>query len=722
MTKNQFFIAIWLIQILLIELSLINLTNISNSLTVLLLGIVTSIYLLFAPGSLVLRILNLKNLNISERIFLKIGISISILMILGFLLNVILPLLGNSNPLTQVILISAISSIVISMNLFYFFKGDKSFESPIVFLDIFKVISNFKANFLILLIFISIIGSFILNYNNNNIVLVILIILISMIILLNRFFEIIPKKFYPLAIFSISLALLFHNSLISFNIWGGDIQFEYSFANLVINNSYWDYTMPNNYNGMLSVVILAPFFSIIGKIDLNWVFKIIYPLIFSMVPLVLYNIYKTQMEDKIALLSSFFFVSISAFYFIMPQLGRQMIAELFFVLLIMLTLTKKINGWRKSLIYIIFGISLVVSHYGLSYIYIFYLMFFVVAILISKHGYLKNRLRFKKSQNTYILIFIVFALSWYIYISSSSSFITIIGILNNIGTSFISDFMNPEKAQGVAIISTGAQSRVSSITYILHLISITSISIGAISLILFKEGKFKRLNKYFRFQDEYVILAMASLFLCISAILIPFVGKSLDTIRLYQITLIILSPLFILGFLTILELLKSLIKCKIKSKDLNATLKIVSIFLFIYLLFNSGFIHLASKESHPFSPVSVSIANNTDYVKFNEMEVNSADWLKKYKSSKIIYADQYRWLLIKSREWNVGDILNENTLIKQNNSYIYLGTKNKIESQFISFSRKPGSPPVKYFKSEKIILNKNKIFDNGGSEIYSYIN
>lgn len=113
----------------------------------------------------------------------------------------------------------------------------------------------------------------------------ILIILLAIISLLIAFDKFIPKNLYPLAVFVIAISLLYHNSLISMYIWGWDTHHEYYLSNLVIANPLWVSTIPYAVNAMLSIVMFAPIVSSICNMSLTWVFKIIYPLLFSLVPL-----------------------------------------------------------------------------------------------------------------------------------------------------------------------------------------------------------------------------------------------------------------------------------------------------------------------------------------------------------------------------------------------------------------------------------------------------
>ena len=111
-------------------------------------------------------------------------------------------------------------------------------------------------------------------------ILIIMFMLIGSIIFFVGYYKFIPKKLYPFAIFISSISLLYSMSLITNHITGWDIQNEYYFSNIVLNNSYWDFTLPSRINAMLSVVIIVPVFQAISSIDIDYIFKIIYPLFF----------------------------------------------------------------------------------------------------------------------------------------------------------------------------------------------------------------------------------------------------------------------------------------------------------------------------------------------------------------------------------------------------------------------------------------------------------
>lgn len=323
------------------------------------------IYLSYIPGILILRILRQYKLNSVETTLYAVGLSIATVMFTGLFMNVVYPVIGIM-PISITPLTITISLVVLLLCFLCYFKDDGiNYES-------FMNLNEFTSPYVLLLCllpFLSIFGTYSMNLYGNNIIQLILLLIIGLIPLIT--IKWIPEKFYPFEIFIISISVLFHTSLISSYIWGADINTEYFYSNLVLTYSYWNLNLYSNVNAMLSIVFLAPICSIFLNLSLVWVFKIVYPVLFSLVPLGMFILFKRVTTNKIAFLSSFFFMSTSVFFNGMPALGRQEIAEFFVVLLILLILEKQIDKVQRSLLAVIFTIALITSHYGTTYILMF---------------------------------------------------------------------------------------------------------------------------------------------------------------------------------------------------------------------------------------------------------------------------------------------------------------------------------------------------------------
>ena len=656
------------------------------------------IYLLFIPGILILRVLKLHKLGNIETLLYTVGLSIATLMAIGFLLNGFLPLFGFFNPISVIPLIFTISVVVLGL-CYICYKIDNGYSDPSLIL-VTDVLSP-PALFLCLIPFLSIFGTYFVNYYQNNILLMILIVTIALLVILIGFDKAIPIKFYPLAIYVIGLSLLFHNSLISNYTWGWDGQIEYYLSNVIKTASYWDPSHYNNVNAMLSIIILAPIFSIIDGISLTWVFKIIYPLIYSIVPVGLYRVFQQQVDEKIAFLSVFFFMSFFAFYLQLISSARLQIAELFLVSFMLLLFNKDMSKVQKSVLVIIFLFSLSVSHYGLSYI------FMASLVLVWFLLYLNARYHYESMNSiltsSLVLLYIVFAVTWYINISSSSNFNTIIKIGDHIVQSIASDFLNPEVAQGLAIIQERTNSKLHDANLYIHLISQVFIGIGILSLL------FNRCKATFK--KEYVAFSYVNFIILLAGIAVPFVASALNTPRLYQMSLIFLAPFCVIGGITFFNLISSISRRSQQNQHKSRWLKILSVFLAIYLLFNTGWIYEIKKDN----PNSFSLSV-VDYPIFNEQEIVGAKWLNNVKVGTV-YADIYRRLLSASFDWGNSEVINSDDSMKRI-SYIYFGTKNVKGNEILVLHKKGTSYTSEYISSKDLIEYKYRIYTNGGSQIY----
>ena len=689
--------------------------------------IIGFLFLTLLPGLLILQILKLNKLGLTEKFILSVGLSISFLMFFGLFINMLYPFFGIFKPLSILPLMTTINiAMVILCVLSY--KTNKEFINPIS-VNIKDILSP-SALFLCLIPFLAVFGTYLVNFYHNNILILILIVVIVLVALLIGFDKFIPKKLYPLAVFVIAVSLLYHKSLISMYVSGYDIQFEYYLCNLVKTNGIWDPMMFGNLNAMLSLVMLAPIYSIILNMEITWVFKIIYPLLFSLVPLGLYHIFQKQIDDKIAFLACFFFMSLATFFREMSTLARQEIAELFLVLLILLMIDTNMDRIKRSFLSIVFGISLVVSHYGLSYIYMFCLVSAWLLLVLtenpnmqelkcrflSKFGRWKEKLAVnpnslkmedKTISSTFVLLFVVFTLTWYMYVSSSSAFDSIVHIGDHIASSIFTDFLNPEAAEGLRLmISQPKPGLLHEVNRVINYLNQIFIVIGCVLLLKRSEMKFER---------DYSAFSVINLGILFASIAVPFFASSLNMVRVYQITLIFLAPFCVIGGITVLRIIGKIVRVSWTDKRVRSSLKILSVYFVIFFFYQTGFVFYVAEGQH-----SLVSSITIDSLYYNDQEVSGAMWLNSVKNSSSIYADEPRWLLLYSRlgPEQLNMLTFDNINRTRESSYIYFGTRNVVEHNVTIADIRGGTMIREYIDPGYIVDSRSKICDNGGSEIY----
>jgi uncharacterized membrane protein len=670
------------------------------------------IFTLFIPGVLLLRILGIHKLSTLETLLYSVGLSIGTLMFLGLLMNAAYPLLGVARPITAMPVIVTINAAVLILCGVSYLR-DREYANP-DFMQL-RATLNRPAVFFYTLPLLAVIGTFFVNTYNNSILLLILIGFITLVAVLAAYDIFVPRSMYPLAVLSISVSLLLHTSLVSTYLWGFDVHYEHFMASKVISSGFWDNTVPGNVNAVLSIVILAPLLSIISDLSLAWVFKIIYPLIFALVPLGLFQVFRSQMDAKIAFLAAFFFTTLFTFYAEMPSLGRQEIAELFLVLILMLMVNRDLGNVQNALLFGIYGAAMAVSHYGLAYIYTFalaaaWLILKITATTSFKnavgqagqilaglpltgigHSQLDNTAPHRTITAPHVLFFILFTNIWYILVAGGTAFTTVRKITDNIQRDLIAELFSQASSEGMNILMNQPVSFTHAIAKYMHLFTLFLIAIGVIGILVnYKEINTKR---GIRIGKEFAALSAVFLFIGFAGIAIPYVADSLNTARLYQISLIFLAPYCVIGGILLFTLLPHHRKTPLRSDRDTRSIQILSVLFSVILLFNSGWFYEVVHD-HPTS-LALSSDQITEYGTTEEKsvfygnyvpeyDVFSSAWLSKQRdSSSLIYADRLRKDNVLSSYGFIDrepPFLTNSTIYLLEDSYVFLGYCNIVES------------------------------------------
>ncbi len=663
------------------------------------------IYLTFIPGLLIIRILKLHDLDTVETILYSIGLSIATIMGVGLLMNLIYPLFGIKHPISLFPVITTLTLFVLALCVLCYLTGKNVSNPP--YTDL-KDFSNPTFLFLSLIPFLTIISTYIMNFFDQNIIQMVLLILLSFLPLISL--KWMPKKYYPLAIFVTSLSLLLHTTLISLFIWGQDINFEYYLSNLVLENGYWNYTMPSVVNGMLSITILSPFYSLLTGMSQEWVYKIIYPFLFSFVPLGLFKVYKDITDSKISLLACYYFISVNAFFTTLPAAARQEIAEIFLVLFIVLIFNKKMNNITKSILTIIFGFSIIVSHYGLSYMFLIILVSaFFINIIPKFKKYLQIDEKYHFNSN-YLFLLIVFAFAWFMYLTSSSIFIAGVNVLTHFLNSLI-EFTGTSQASNII---TGQIPFLQTFERFLYLLSQFFICIGIISL-------FSKKYNLIKFK-EYSLFAVPTFLILISTIILPVLASTMNTDRIFHISLIFLSPFFVIGVTVSSNFVIKNMPKGFGILNKKNVLYLISVFLAIFMLFNTAAVYqvLDQPKNGRFA-----LDENIDFPIITEMDYNSIKWIDKNMNSGLpVYSSVIKINFFPSitgkNNKGVGIYYNHigQGIIFKNNSYLFLSSYDLNNNIMAIYNMTNNKAKTVYYNITPFEERMEVLYDNGGSRIF----
>jgi len=189
------------------------------------------------------------------------------------------------------------------------------------------------------------------------------------------------RRVYPILLGAIGLALLYQTTLYSLYMIGTDIHQEYYYFRLACNG--WDVNIPHNYNSALGITVLAPFLSKALHIDGIWIFKVIYPAIFSLTPVILYYAFRKILDEKSAFLSSFFFVSMPVWSLEAVSISKLQLAGPLLALMVLLGVSD-LGGRRKIALAILIGAGLAVVYYTINFLLLLYLSIGVVLLAVVR--------------------------------------------------------------------------------------------------------------------------------------------------------------------------------------------------------------------------------------------------------------------------------------------------------------------------------------------------
>jgi len=378
---------------------------------------------------------------------------------------------------------------------------------------------------------------------------------------------------------SISLSLILSFTLTSSNLIGWDIHGEYYQFTQVITNGTWDSSQALHYNAAVSISILPTIIDLVTTLNGVRIFKFVFPIIFSMVPVVVYKFYRRFLKPQFAFMAVFLFMSYPAFYQELVELGREEVAQLILVLLLLLFLSPRISRKRSGTFMVVgLTVGLVLAHYSLTYIYLAMLAFSYIFARISR--------RVLSLDSLTILLSIVIAISWYLFVASGSTLSTLVQFISYVNNGIFQDFFTTSsrpvqvlQAFGLASVRAGALHVLN--RFIQYLV-LAGMFFGFI-VVTCKRQKNDAERKMVPLITMGVVMMGMS-------VLIPFFAAGLNLSRIFQIALISLAPCLIYGTEKIQSVLRSVayLSKLVRFKSLPTKRPALAALLVCYFLFVSG--------------------------------------------------------------------------------------------------------------------------------------
>ena len=568
-----------------------------------------------------------------------------------------------------------------------------------------------------LLPFLAIIGTHLMNTYHNNTLLITLLILIpasfSSIIL---YWKKISTDIIPFVIWSIAISLLLMHGLSCDYITGSDIHEEHYTFQITNYFNHWDIgNWLHGYNTCLSLTVFPTLIASISGLNGLQIFKIVFQLIFSFAPVMLYFVYKRFIGSCFSFIASIFFISQYTFIYEMVEHCRQEIALFFFILLILTIFSTDINKFQRQMLVLIFGFCTILSHYTTGYIFLTLLL--LTGLILNSLKVLKIKSSFRIS-SLHIIVFAVLTILWYGIITGIPFKLGVdlaSNMVSHMSDLFLLDTRDSRSLSSLGInmqqgIPYSARFWVRNATYLF-------IAIGSISIL---KGVCKR-----RAPVEYVIMMTISAGLVLGMLILPYIAEGYGMTRLFLQALIFLALCFPIGVFALSKHLNNLFGSKISAKRIF--LFIVISVLVLQNVCATTLIFNIFGTPHALDLNDAGTLRESLYI--TESEIEGASWVANYTSrGSIIMCDvpgRQRILLgytmIKSFMQIPPKIKSSyfETQTSTDNGYLYLRATNINNGKVSPKSIYPNDEEIKDLSDYlTLFMDMNKIYSNSGSEVY----
>jgi len=541
--------------------------------------VVTVVYLTFVPGYLLLRLADVRETSRIETVVYSVGLSLISLMAVGVVANFVLRRVGVVNPIAELPMVLSVSAFVCALTWAY---SNRVEEERWITVDTNELTSPTVLG-LALLPLVGVYGGLILTrFGNNYLLLALYAVLLAIpaLVIAGR----IPDRLLPYVIWTVALSLLLQNTLSGHYMAWGDSPKEASLALDVLRTGYWNPELAPGFGSkytMLRIVLLHPIYTLFTDLKFVWEFKLVHPLIFSLTPVALYHAYEQYVERRAAFLSVFLYMSLFSFFIVLSRNTRTATALFFISLFALLVARDHIALDRRKLLAIVFVSGIVVSHYGVSYMFMLALALVIPLRRILERLFSQAKTEMPLTSPVFVVLYGTMLFAWYIYASpSAKAFRLVVGFANTFVEQLTEQFLaDPDSTSATTRYVTAEFTSTTLNALKLYNILVGGVIIVGLALTYLRLVR----NEEIEFDGEY--LAYATIALGIFGLTFLPVER-FNTARTYPTTLLFFAPFFVVGIREAFRLGREFVP----AFDLEQTYRVATVALVVFLALNVGFV------------------------------------------------------------------------------------------------------------------------------------
>jgi len=395
------------------------------------------VFLTFVPGAFGYLALGAPDRSLATTLCYVYGLSLASIMGIGGLASLVLPVVGIERVFTLPVLVGIAAALVVALVV--------TLQSTLTLRVRTATLLSPVTLCLLLFPLASVLGTALYATGGSNFLLLALmasIALVPVLVALSTGGE----RYFPLAIWSISVSLLYHGRIFGF------FTITQPLPNVVMEVGRW---VPNYETGVGSLLangVLYPVYAIFTGLPMAAEWNLVNPFIVAMLPVVLFEAYRRYISATGAFLSTCIFMFSYSYYVLYPTGGRAATPVIFLGLLALATSDTDLPAKTQHLVLLLFGAGVAVTHYGTAYVVMFALLvsglaFAVLTLLVRLNlpkwlagnlssGSAKRALsraadrtpQFERPavlRGPYIAFYSSLALAWYLYTGLGGKFSTL---------------------------------------------------------------------------------------------------------------------------------------------------------------------------------------------------------------------------------------------------------------------------------------------------------
>lgn len=693
---------------ILVSSIVLNSTTIQSPELAILRGVTGFFLITVLPGYIILSTVRLGSLSSARVAVYTLGVSLLYTLGVAIVLNFLFPIVGGRIQISRRLVIG----LAVPVLAIWFVAPHRTAE-PHRTTEVIPSLHRTSAksvSFLALVTLLPIyaaVSTYIVNVTGYTMLMIPLLLAIAIIPLLCIRWRL-PAWAVPYIIWTVSLAVLWHMTLVSWHLWGWDIHYQYHVATIIYNANSWSLDLAMSSNSLISITLLAAIYSTLTGLEIVWVYKIVYPILASLVPVGGYLLFDRVFSDReVVTLAPFVLIFYYGFFKDMPD--KQLIALLFVIMFLAAVMDDQLSRRSSHLLGGLFGVGVVVSHYGVSLLLFAFLGFTYATVFVLRR-YDSVEITTRIAPLGLILFLGGFWLCWFAFTAAGVNLESII----EVGYSSVLEIISGSTERSGADYATQDSQSIAWLVYQLlyiGLIGLIGIGIAAsgYSAVFGSQVKVKR-------QSEFVVFSVGVfVFLCTS-VLVTF-GMGFD--RTLQIALIVLSPYAILGLQIVSSVLTIVTSIDVADR-FTSTGQLFAVFLLLLFLFSSGIGFAAIDGEQP--AYNIALDRDAGWPVYDQSEVSATRWIETQRGSETV-ALFNRWQMIKSRD---GLLLSE-VLFDDQMESVWEDQESVDEASYIYLSEKPMTEPesdTAYIDSEETVfyrqnvIESNKIYHSGEATVY----